>query len=266
MKQLEPTHILSKILNAKRGRVADAKMRAPEAIVKKMATVAVTSSSVPSFRQALGGPDRTRIIAEVKKASPSAGVLVHDLDVTVLATSYRRAGASAVSVVTEEDLFQGDLGWVRQAANASGLPVLRKDFVFDPYQIYETRAVGASAILLIVAMLNPQELEQLIEVVAQVGLDALVEVHDESELSEALGAGADIVGVNNRNLKTFEVDLETSVRLGEMIPEGVLFVAESGIHSRADIDKLSRAGADAFLIGERLVRSPDPEQALKELL
>jgi indole-3-glycerol phosphate synthase len=263
MKRLEPNHVLSKILDAKRKRVADARMRVPEAIVKKMASMAAPR---PSFRKALEIPERTRIIAEIKKASPSAGVLIDDLDVASLARAYAQAGASAVSVVTEEDLFQGNLGWVREAADASALPVLRKDFVFDPYQVFETRAAGASAVLLIVAMLDPEELKSLIEKADQVGLDVLVEVHDERELEEALGAGAEVVGVNNRDLRTFEVQLETSVLIGAKVPDDVLFVAESGIHSREDIDMLSEAGADAFLIGERLVRSPDPAEALREML
>ena len=171
-----------------------------------------------------------------------------------------------MSVVTEEDSFQGNLGWVRQAADASALPVLRKDFVFDPYQILETRAAGASAVLLIVAILEPDELKRLIALAGQAELDVLVEVHDEPELEEALEAGAGIVGVNNRNLKTFEVQLETSVLIGRKVPDDVLFVAESGIETRQDIDMLRDAGADAFLIGEKLIRSRDPAKALKEML
>ena len=146
------------------------------------------------------------------------------------------------------------------------MPVLRKDFVFDRYQIFETRAAGASAVLLIVAMLRTEELKALLASAGEVGLDAVVEVHDEAELEEALEAGATIVGVNNRNLKTFDVSLETSARLGKMIPAGVLFVAESGIHSRKDIDFLTEAGADAFLIGEHFVTSPDPATTLRGLL
>ena len=263
MKTLEPAHVLSRILDAKRKRVADAQMRVPEAIVRKMAAV---SPSRPSFRDALGAPGRTRIIAEIKKASPSAGLLIDDLDVAALARTYRDAGASAVSVVTEEDFFQGNLGWVRMAAEASGLPVIRKDFVFDAYQVFETKAAGASAVLLIAAMLQPEELARLIEVANAVDLDILVEVHNADELDEAVRAGARNIGVNNRNLKTFEVRLDTSVDLGPRMPDGVLFVAESGIHSRQDVSRLRDAGADAFLIGERLITAPDPGQALKELM
>jgi indole-3-glycerol phosphate synthase len=228
--------------------------------------MALVAPSVPSFSEALSSEERIGIIAEIKKASPSAGVLREDLDVDALAALYRDAGARAISVVTEERFFQGRLGWVGAAARASGLPVLRKDFLFSPYQIAETRAAGASGVLLIVAMLDADELSLLLELAGEYGLDALVEVHDEGELDEALGAGARIVGVNNRDLKTFEVDLETSLRLAERIPGNVLFVAESGIRGKADIDRLREAGADAFLVGEALLRSGEPARVLGSLI
>jgi indole-3-glycerol phosphate synthase len=228
--------------------------------------MAVVAAPVPSFREALSSRDGGAIIAEIKKASPSAGVLRSDLDVGSLAGLYRDAGASAVSVVTEEQFFQGSLAWVGQAGRASGLPVLRKDFLFAPYQIAETRAAGASAVLLIAAMLEPEELSRLLGLAGEYGMDALVEVHDEAELDEALEAGAHIVGVNNRSLETFEVDLETSLRLGPRIPEGILFVAESGIRDRNDVERLREAGADAFLIGETLLRSGEPARVLEALL
>ncbi len=263
MKALDSTHILSKLIEAKRVRLSKAKMRVPEAIVKQMAKVA---PAVPSFRQALEEPREVRIIAEVKKASPSKGVLAKDLDVAMIARDYKAAGASAISVVTEEDHFQGDLAWVGDIRKSSGLPVLRKDFVFEPFQIYETRGAGASAILLIAAMLKPEELQFLYAEARQFGLDVLVEVHDETELGEALQAGAEIIGVNNRDLKTFKVDTRISERLAKLIPEDRLFVVESGIHSREDIDRLLAAGADAFLIGEHFVTSADPAAALRGLL
>ncbi len=263
MKTLESTHILARIIKAKRRRVEDSRIRVPEAIVRNMASVAPRPIS---FHDAIGATGARRIIAEVKKASPSGGVLAEELDVEALARAYAGAGAAAISVVTEQDFFRGNLGWVKKAGEASRLPVLRKDFVFDRYQIFETRAAGASAVLLIVAMLRTEELKALLASAGEVGLDAVVEVHDEAELEEALEAGATIVGVNNRNLKTFDVSLETSARLGKMIPAGVLFVAESGIHSRKDIDFLTEAGADAFLIGEHFVTSPDPATTLRGLL
>jgi len=263
VKQLEPTHVLRKIVEAKRHRVADQEKRVPEPIVRKMASVA---GEVPSFQNAFASEGRTHVIAEIKKASPSAGVLIERLDVDGLASTYASAGAAAVSVVTEEDFFDGNLGWVQWAGRASGLPVLRKDFVFDEYQIFETRAAGASAILLIVAMLECEELTRLLSVAHDLGLDAVVEVHDEAELAEALKAGSRIVGVNNRDLKTFDVQLETSETLGALIPEDVLFIAESGIRTRSDIERLAAAGARGFLVGEQLLRAADPAGALKELL
>jgi indole-3-glycerol phosphate synthase len=263
VKALEPTHVLRKIVEAKRRRVSDLQKRVPEPIVRKMASVA---PEVRSFRRVFDSPNHTHVIAEVKKASPSAGVLIDPLDVDGLASSYANAGAAALSVVTEEDFFEGNLGWVQRAGRAAGLPVLRKDFVFDEYQVFETRASGASAILLIVAMLEPAELTGLLSVAEACGLDAVVEVHDEAELDEALAAGSRIVGVNNRDLKTFEVRLETSERLGALIPDGVVFIAESGIRTRSDVERLAAAGARGFLVGERLLRASDPAEALRELL
>ena len=263
MKHLDRTHILTRIIEAKQKRLQVARLRVPEAIIKRMAT---TAKPVPSFREALEKAQRVRIIAEVKKASPSKGVLKADLDAGSLASAYTEAGACAISTVTEEDFFQGDLGWITKSRQASSLPVLRKDFVFDPFQVYETRAAGASAILFIVAMLEPGELKELITMARELELDALVEVHDEAELGEALEAGATIVGVNNRDLKTFQVDVGISLRLSSLIPEDRLFVVESGLHGKADIERLLEAGADAFLIGEHFITSPDPAAALRGLL
>jgi indole-3-glycerol phosphate synthase len=263
MKPLESTHILTRIVDAKRQRLARTKMRVPEAVVRHLASKA---PDVPSLREALQNSKRVRIISEVKKASPSKGVFTQSFSVPHLVQAYSEAGASAISVVTEEDFFQGDLGWIAEIRRISALPVLRKDFVFDPYQVYETRCARASAILLIVAMLQPEELQALILLAKETGLDALVEVHDEAELREALDAGAELIGVNNRNLKTFEVDIHTSHRLGKLIPGECIFVVESGIRNRADIEELLKAGADAFLIGETLIASQDPGGTLRGLL
>jgi indole-3-glycerol phosphate synthase len=263
MKPLESTHILAKIVEAKRQRLARTKMRVPDAVVRHLATKA---PPVPSFREGLQNSKQVRVIAEIKKASPSKGVFTEAFSVRNLVQAYSEAGASAISVVTEEDFFQGDLGWISEIRGLSTLPVIRKDFVFDPYQIYETRCAKASAILLIVAMLRPDELKSFITLANETGLDALVEVHDESELQEALDAGAELIGVNNRNLKTFEVDVQTSYRLGKLIPDDRIFVVESGIRNRADIDGLLEAGADAFLIGETLIASSNPGGTLRGLL
>src|SRR6185295_18331330 len=219
----------------------------------------------PSFAQALQNTKPVRIIAEVKKASPSKGVFSSTFSVDSLVRAYTDAGATAISVVTEEDFFQGSLAWVSEIRKASPLPVLRKDFVFDHFQIYETRGAGASAVLLIAAMLKQDELKSLLSLAKEVGLDALVEIHDEWELDEALEADAFTIGVNNRNLKTFEVKLDTSFRLSQKIPNDRLFVVESGIRGRSEINELLDAGADAFLIGESLITSSDPGAALFKL-
>src|SRR5688572_916453 len=263
MKQLESSHILTRIVDAKRQRLERTKMRVPPAVVKHFA---VRTPTPPSLRDALQNSRPVRILAEVKKASPSRGVFSKTFSVPGLVDAYTEAGASAISVVTEEDFFQGNLGWIAEIRERSALPVLRKDFVFDPYQIYETRNAKASAILLIVAMLRPEELRSFLVLANEVGLDALVEVHDETELREALDAGAKMIGVNNRNLKTFEVDVQTSHRLARLIPEDCIFVVESGIRDRKDIDNLLEAGADAFLIGETLIVSENPGLTLRSLL
>jgi indole-3-glycerol phosphate synthase len=263
MKVLDNTHVLTRIVDAKRQRLERTKMRVPEAVVKHFA---LKAPAAPSFREALISEKAVRVIAEVKKASPSKGVFRADFSVSDLVDAYTLAGASAISVVTEEDFFQGNLGWIAEIRDTTPLPVLRKDFVFDPYQIYETKNAKASAILLIVAMLSPDELLSFISIARNIGLDALVEVHDETELREALDAGAEIIGVNNRNLKTFNVDVQTSHRLGKLIPDDRIFVVESGIRNRADIDDLRQAGADAFLIGETLIVSQNPGDTLRGLL
>ena len=263
MKLLDRSHILTRIIEAKKNRLQISRMRVPEAIVKRMAE---TAKPAPSFHDALLKPARVRIIAEVKKASPSKGVLRESLDPARLAETYTQAGACAISVVTEQDFFEGDLGWINKIRSASELPVLRKDFLWEPFQIHETRAAGASAVLLIAAMLQPGELRELITLSQQLKLDALVEVHDETELAEALEAGASIIGVNNRDLKTFDVTVQTAIRLAKLIPDDRLFVVESGIHSKNDIDSLLGTGADAFLIGEHLLTEPDPAAAMRGLL
>jgi indole-3-glycerol phosphate synthase len=262
VKQLDRAHILTRIVEAKQKRLQVSKLRVPEPIVKRMAE---TAKPVPSLQEALEQPRPVRIIAEVKKASPSKGVLKADLDPAKQARAYQEAGACAISVVTEEDFFQGDLGWIDAIRKASSLPVLRKDFVYEAFQVYETRAAGASAMLLIVAMLETRLLKNLIDLARSLHLEPVVEVHDESELAEALEAGATIIGVNNRDLKTFNVDIQTCLRLAKAIPDDRYFVVESGIHSTGDIELLLKAGADAFLIGEYLLTSADPAAAIRGL-
>jgi indole-3-glycerol phosphate synthase len=205
------------------------------------------------------------LIAEVKRASPSRGLLRADLDAAALARAYVEGGAAAVSVLTEERHFKGslaDLGAVREAV---GAPLLRKDFIFDMYQVFEARAYGADALLLIAAILNPGLLTSLIALARSLGLECLVEVHDEPELERALMAGADVVGINNRDLRTFEVDLATTERLRPLVPPEVTVVAESGVHTRADVQRLAALGVHGVLIGEALVLADDPAAKIREL-
>lgn len=213
--------------------------------------------------QSLAGP---AIIAELKKASPSRGLIRADFSVTSLASSLAGAGAAALSVLTEEHFFQGSLDNLQQASAAVAIPCLRKDFIVDEIQILEARAASADAILLIAAALDNVALQRLTVAAHAQQLDVLCEVHDAEELSRVLDLGCDAIGVNNRNLRTFEVRLETSLELAPRLPAGLVRVAESGIHSPADIARLRGAGFQAFLIGESLMRQPDPAQALRRLL
>lgn len=217
------------------------------------------------FRQALE-KKRPAIISEIKKASPSKGVLSQDFNAGLQAKQYAAGGAAALSVLTDKQFFQGSLSDLKTARATAFLPVLRKDFTIDEVDILEAAASGADAILLIAAILSRDELQQLRELAARFEIASLVEVHDEEELDKALESGADIVGVNNRNLRTFELSLETSIRLAARMPESVLKVAESGIHSRADVERLMAVGFQAFLVGEHLMKSNDPTAALKALI
>jgi indole-3-glycerol phosphate synthase len=205
------------------------------------------------------------VIAEIKKASPSKGVLCHDFDPAAIARLYAAGGATALSVLTDCEFFKGSLDDLVAAREAVDLPVLRKDFTIDEVHVIEAAAHGADAILLIAALLEESDLRLFRELAALYDMDALVEVHDQEELDRALGSGAEIVGVNNRNLHTFEVTLETSMRLGEKIPAPVLKVSESGIRSASDVKRLAGAGFHAFLVGEHLMKSEDPAAALREL-
>ena len=216
------------------------------------------------FRAALAG--RTpAIIAEIKKASPSKGVFLESYQPRSIAQTYAAGGAAALSVLTDRAYFQGGLEDLETARAACAIPVLRKDFTIDEIQVVEAAARGADAILLIAAILEEKDMRRLRELAGRYRMAALVEVHDASELDAAIGSGADIIGVNNRNLHTFEVTLETSLKLAEEIPAGVLRVAESGIHGRADIVRLQQAGFQAFLVGEHLMKSGDPAAALRAL-
>lgn len=224
---------------------------------------------VRDFASALGQPGLS-VIAEVKFASPSAGVIRSAADFEAVVTGYVRAGAAALSILTEPEFFGGDLSYLDRARQLTerlgrALPLLQKDFIVTDYQVYEARAAGADAILLVVAALDPADLKNLLGLARRLGLEALVEVHTGAELEVALEAGATIIGVNNRNLKTLEVDPDTCLRLRPLIPPGVLTVAESGLRSPDDLRRVAAAGYDAVLVGEALMRAPDPGRALANL-
>ncbi len=220
------------------------------------------------FRRALEFHSRagTAVIAELKKASPSRGLIRADFDPETLAKELEEAGAAALSVLTDAEFFQGSLENLKRASASVRLPCLRKDFIVDELQIMEARANGADAVLLIVAALSQTELTALARRAGEYLLDVLCEVHDEAELQRAIEAGCDLIGVNSRDLRTFKVDLETAFRLADSIPDNVLRVAESGIHSGADVARLRDAGYRAFLIGESLMKAESPGKALRELL
>ena len=206
------------------------------------------------------------IIAEIKKASPSRGLLAKEFHPARLAAAYERGGAACLSVLTDHQYFQGSLHDLEVARAAATIPVLRKDFTIDRVQIFQAAAHGADAILLIAAILSSDDLRNFRELATALGMAALVEVHNQEELAKAVDSGAELIGVNNRDLQTFEVSLDTSLRLSYLIPSNVIRVSESGIHTRADIDLLRGAGFHAFLVGESLMRSHDPTRALGELL
>jgi indole-3-glycerol phosphate synthase len=206
------------------------------------------------------------VIAEIKRASPSKGILAQEFDPPALARAYEQGGAAALSVLTDEKHFQGSLSHLELARSAVRIPSLRKDFTIDPYHVHQAAAHGADAILLIAAILSEREMRDFRELAERYRMAALVEVHDEEELKPALASGARIMGVNNRDLRTFQVDLDVSLRLADKIPSGVIKVAESGINTAADVRQLRAAGYNSFLVGEHLMKSGDPARALRKLL
>jgi indole-3-glycerol phosphate synthase len=259
--------ILKKIVANKRREVERQKLDQPLAGLRRR--IESPGHAAPlNLAGALMG-DEVRVIAEVKKASPSKGLLRHDFDPAALAEAYAENGAAAVSVLTDADFFQGSISHIEEARRGLGqhmLPILRKEFIVDPYQVYEARAYGADAILLIVSVLTPVELKELMSLATELWLQCLVEVHDVDELAIAVDAGAEIVGINNRNLHTFVTDLSVTERLVPLVPPGGIVVSESGIDSRDDVARLGRAGAHAVLVGEALVTAADPGERLRELL
>jgi indole-3-glycerol phosphate synthase len=237
---------------------------------ESLAAVAARAEAPPRasgrFHEALERRDRLNVIAECKRRSPSRGVLRADYDAAAIARGYQEAGAAAISVLTEPTFFDGSLDDLVRVRAAVQVPVLRKDFIVSEYQLFEAQAAGADAVLLIVAALSPEELSSLRAKAAGLGLDALVEVHNQEELSVAIDAGATIVGVNNRNLRTLAVDVHASEDLAARMPKGVLSISESGLKSAEDLRRLRALGYQAFLIGERFMTTPLPGTALKELL
>jgi indole-3-glycerol phosphate synthase len=259
-----PTY-LDRIVADVRKRLDERKLRVPLSVLQGRVQADRGGDHRPSFAQALRRP-QVSLIAEVKRRSPSKGALRPDLDVSRLVETYAAAGAAAVSVLTEEDHFGGSLADLKAAVSRVTLPVLRKDFIVDPYQVWETRAYGASAVLLIASLLSDQELWQLAEVAGELGLDVLLEVHDAAEVERAVALPGAVIGINNRDLRSFQVSLETTVRLARKVPGDRLLVAESGIGGRADVERVAQAGVDAVLVGEALLRETDPEQAARSLL
>ena len=265
--------ILTKILAVKAEEVAAARqMRSESDLLRE----AQARNDVREFAQAIEekiAAGHAGVIAEVKKASPSKGVLRENFEPASIAASYARHGAACLSVLTDVQFFQGSHDYLRQARAACALPVLRKDFIIDPYQIVSARAMGADCILLIVAALDATQLADLEACAFELGMDVLVEVHDEAELDRALAAGAELIGVNNRNLKTFKVDLATTERLAARLRAHAsavglppLLIAESGIRTRADVERLAQCGARAMLVGESLMRHADIAAKARELL
>jgi len=257
---------LSKIIERKAARLAESKAVHPLDDVRREALGARADARPHAFRQALEDAGRVNIIAEFKRASPSKGEIRGGASVLEIVSAYDRGGAAALSVLTEEDFFKGSLADLQQAKGCTRLPVLRKDFVFEDYQVYESAAAGADALLLIVAALDDGTLERLLRMTEdELELDALVEVHTAEELGRARDAGAHIIGVNNRDLRTFEVSLQTSVELAKLAPAGALLVSESGLRGAGDVDRLRACGFRAFLVGETLMRAENPEHALRNL-
>ncbi len=236
--------------------------------LEELRRVALEQPTPLDFASALRG-ERVQLIAEVKKASPSRGVIRSDFNPVEIAQTYASNEASAISVLTEARYFRGNINHLRDIRDALGnkrLPLLRKDFIHDPYQVYESRAYGADSLLLIVAILTPEKLEELFELSHELGMDCLVEVHDETELEIALNSGAKVIGINNRDLSTFDVDLTTTKRLRSLIPQDRIVVSESGIKNRDDMEKLRKWHVDAVLIGESLISAPNIAAKMKELL
>lgn len=257
-------NILEEIAGKRKADVERRKESLPLENIKAQAMALTDENEKFRFEKSLRG-EGIRFICEVKKASPSKGIIAEEFPYLDIAKDYEAAGAAAISVLTEPEYFLGSDAYLREIAGAVQIPVLRKDFTVDAYQIYEAKVLGASAVLLICALLDDETLAEYLEIAHSLGLSALVETHDEEEIRRAVAAGARVIGVNNRDLKTFTVDIQNSVRLRELVPEEIIFVSESGIKTAEDIRRLSENGTDAVLVGETLMRCPDKKRMLEEL-
>ena len=260
-----PPDVLRDILQRKAGEVAERSARVP---LRDLVARVADAPPVRGFAAAIESKVATgapAVIAEVKKASPSKGVIRADFDPAAIARSYEAGGAACLSVLTDVDFFQGADGFLQQARSACALPVLRKDFIVDPYQVVEARVLGADCILLIAAALDDDRLARLSEQALDLGMDVLVEVHDLAELERALQVPAPLLGINNRNLRTFEVSLDTTLALRRAVPADRRLVTESGILGPDDVQRMRDAGVDAFLVGEAFMRAADPGAALRRL-
>lgn len=257
--------ILRRIVQAKRLRLEQARWKQPLGELKAMIADLPQAPKERSFAQAVRADRGVRVIGELKRSSPSAGLIRREFNLAELQRSYEAGGIDAYSVLTEEDFFRGSLEDLRTLRSLTKKPILRKDFLFDPYQIYESREHGADAVLLITTLLEAPRLRELLALCAELGMEALVEIHSLKELEKALEAGAGILGINNRNLHTFDVRLEVSLELSPHVPPHIPVVSESGIRSAQDLRSLAAAGIRAFLIGEYFMRSPDIAAAVREL-
>lgn len=255
--------ILDEIVQTKRREVAEARRRMP---IDELEAQAAEAPPVRDFRAALAGPGPIQLIAEVKKASPSARVIRPDFDPVGIARIYQARGAACISVLTDAPYFQGHLSYLARIRASVAIPLLRKDFLIDEYQVVEARLAGADAVLLIAEILDDATMARLLERARGLGMAALVEFHDEANLPRVLAAGADLVGINNRDLTRFTTDLDQTFRLRDRIPPEVLLVSESGIRTRADVERLEAAGVSAILVGEHLMRADDVGLAVERLL
>lgn len=257
--------ILQTIIARKHSEISEARGKISfMTLEQEIASAAPVRGFIDALRQRILA-QRHAVIAEIKKASPSKGLIREDFDPVAIAREYEVAGATCLSVLTDQDFFQGSNDYLRQARAATSLPVIRKDFIVDRYQIAEARVMGADSVLLIVAALEPAQLRELADYANDIGIDVLVEVHDEAELDIALAAGFDLIGINNRNLHTFETSLETTFRLAQRTPADKLLVTESGIHTAEDVRKMRDRGIHGFLIGETFMRAPSPGDKFREL-